>query len=359
MSGENPSGPQIVSARAQEIASCPHLNSAGEAFWDDFEPHDISIYAERRPTGEEMAQERVNKFALAKVITDELADRLPNMTEKYPPYGLPELYRDPDMDQPEWRAITELTQDSDQGPRLDALLAALNDAWGSKAIVHFYDELKDMYQEPRFTMAVEALSKQRQSGHWNHGTPDEEAVTRVLRPVENARDTILGFFRVLPAVFEEQVKRMPSHEEAIDILKASRRLAILPSLLTFNQMQPYIIGSTEPPHMPAGSYGYEYKPGVFTINEAKNGSDRLVMDYTGGVGSIAVQKYSLDYGDEGAAYIPRITVDETGPSQPLEELAMNRATLTCPARKFIVAMWADMVDIADKSKIFDLVESPA
>ncbi len=216
-----------------------------------------------------------------------------------------------------------------------------------------------MYKDPLFTGAVEALSKQPLSGHWNDGSPDEEAFERLLRPVENARDTILGTFHVLPAVFEEQFGRPPSHEEAINLLKASKRLAIFPSLLDFSQLQSYIIGSTQPPHMPASPYGYDFRPDIFTIGETKNGDSGLVMDYDGGLGGIGIQNFTLDFGDEGAAYVPSIEIDASSAPQPLEELKPSRTTLTCPARKFIVAMWADMVDIADRTKVFALTDSPA
>jgi hypothetical protein len=355
MSTENLSGPQLVSTHAQEIAGCPHLNGQGEEFWEGFTPCDLSFDASRRPTAAEMEQETLNRFALAKTITDELADRLPGMARKYPPYGLPELYRDPGMDRAAWRAVPELTPKPDSDTPLEGMLTSLNNAYGSKIIIHFYDELKAMHQDPQLKDAVEALSIQRTANyHINTHTADEEAVARVIPPVENAQDTILGIFHIVSAVFEGQFGSVPSHKETVALLKNSKRLPIIPSLLGFSQLRPFIIGSTKPPHAPAKPYGYDFRPDVFAISEAKHGQSGLVMDYAGGIGSLVVQSYNLDYGDEGAALVPEVIVDPDGPTQTLEEFKQDRAILTCPSRRFIAAMWADMVDIADQSRIFEL-----
>jgi hypothetical protein len=352
MSQKNLSGPQIVSARAQEIAGCPHLNGDDEAFWSEFTPLDLSSGG---LTSSDIEAEKVNRFALAKFLTDELAERLPHMPDKYPPYGLPELYRDPHMDEPDWKAVTELTPRPDISNTLQGFLASLNEAYSAKVMIHVYSELRDMHDDPQFNGAIKALSVQRLSNyHINTIAADEEAAERILFPIDNARDTILGIFQVMPAVFSKQYGRLPSHEEAIDLLRNSRRLVITPSLLDRIQLQAYLIGSTRRHNILPAPYGYDLNPDIFTIAEAKHGNKGLVMDYSGGLGLLAVQKYKLDRGDEGASYTPDVIIDETSPEGTLEELSPDRDALTCPARKFITAMWEDMLGIADQARAFEL-----
>lgn len=58
--GERYTGPQKVSMRAQEIERCPVEGHETDRFWAEFEPLDLSFSG-------------------------------------YPPFGLPEIYREPHM----------------------------------------------------------------------------------------------------------------------------------------------------------------------------------------------------------------------------------------------------------------------
>lgn len=219
-------------------------------------------------------------------------------------------------------------------------------------IVHVYDEVEDMLEDPKYKNIIEALAAQRASGRMRSSGSVTDAAKRLLNPMGNARDTIFGMLHVLPAVFEAQFNRPPTHEEAISLLRNSKRLAILPSLLGRSQMQAMIVSATKGDGITAPSYGYDYEPDNFSIGRVKNGkTGGILMDYQGGIGSLPVYQYETDYGD-GDVYAPRITVDRSK-AHRLEDVDIKKETLTCPARKLISAMWDDVVDIADQAKIYD------
>jgi hypothetical protein len=356
MSGENYSGPQKVAIRAQEIEQCPFAGTdEAEAYWEQFTPVNV-----RTPgvTREDFDQQKLDVFALSKVVSDELAARLPAMRDKYPPYGLTDLYRASRSSELETIALTGLSPQFGFHPErytpFQRMLDALNSAYGSKLINHFYTEVEDMHKDPRYSSTIEALGEYDQPGLMIHGGPVDDTCRRMLQPAQNARDTVLGFFHALPTVFEAQFDRVPEHEEAVDILRNSKRLAIAPSLLNMPQFQALLIGSTEKPGAPP-PYGWNFRPDILVIRALKSRPDALVMDFVDGIGALPAPEYSLDSGEFGDSLIPSVRIDNSS-ERKLGEVAMDREALTCPSRKLISAMWDDMVDIADQTRIFDYVD---
>ncbi len=350
--GQNMSGPQKVSLRAYEIGQCPFADAGGaEAFWGQFSPIDTRTSG---ATEEDFYQQDLDIFALSKVVSDELAARLPAMKDKYPPYGLTKYYRasqDSKLETIPMEGLTPQRRWGDRYTPFQYMLDSLNSAYGSKLINHFYSEVEDMYADPRYTKAIEALGAYSQPGLMVHGGPIQDTCRRLLQPAENARDTILGYFHALPATFEGQFGRPPAQEEAVDILRNSKRLAIIPSLLSLPQFQALLIGATEEPGVPP-PYGWDFMPDVFAIRAPKDKPDRLVMDFADGIGSLPAPEYDLDFGEFGDGVSPNVTIDASS-DRKLADIATDRRALTCPARKLIAAMWEDMVDIADHARIFD------
>lgn len=345
--------------RAQEIEQCPFADSPEtEEYWRQFVPVNF-----RTPgvTEEDFDQQNLDMFAFSRVISDELAARLPAMRDKYPPYGLTDLYRASRNSELKRIAVTELSPRSGIHPErytpFQRMLDALNSAYGSKLIDHFYAEVEDMHGDPRYSNAVEALGAYDQPGLMRHQGAVEDTCRRMLQPAENARDTILGFFHVLPAAFEGQSGRTPTHDEAIAILENSKRLAIMPSLLNMPQFQALLVGSMENPGVPP-PYGWDFKPDIFAIRALKGKPGELAMDFAGGIGSLPAPEYSLDSGEFGDSIAPIVTTDAAS-ERKLADVAEDREALTCPARKLIAAMWDDMVDIADQTRIFDYIRASA
>src|SRR5690242_2223192 len=121
-------GPQQVSLAAERLRECPHSVSSLDSL--------VDISREGY-----MTVERLSKFACLKLLSDELAVRLPNMAQKLPPYGMPEFNSDYPLE-----ADTPLKR----------TLFRLKERYVAKMDRHIDDELKDMESDTKFKPIMEA-----------------------------------------------------------------------------------------------------------------------------------------------------------------------------------------------------------
>lgn len=334
-------GPQRVSTAAQRIGACPHLAS---------HPY---LVGDLVPSNDGAEIERLHFFGLTKVVTDEIAERLPKMVDKFPPYGLPEPYRTRDMAAPDWRAVTGLRLDGGDGSYL-ASLDRLRTVYGSKLIVHIYDELNDMQTNPGFKSAVAGLAGRSRPRHrGSTESPAELAYEVISAPALGNLDVIIGLTAVAPGVLESRLMRQPSHEEVVAALSKSRRLAILPSLLARSQFLPYLVGVTKGHKAQVRGWGFDFSQEKFDATGAAK--DGLTVDYAGGISTITVPSYKLDRGEFGHAFSPDVILSAEQPDvqQTLQDVEARSAVLTCPSRKMISAIWRDVVLILDRERVFD------
>src|SRR5690242_1741189 len=114
--------PQQVSLVAERLRERPHSVSSPDSRVDISRDGYMTV-------------ERLSKFAYLKLLSDELAVRLPNMAQKLPPYGMPEFNSDypPEADTP-----------------LKRTLFRLKERYVAKMDRHIDDELKDMESDTKF-----------------------------------------------------------------------------------------------------------------------------------------------------------------------------------------------------------------
>lgn len=333
------SGPHKVAAAASRFQQCPHMAEYPAAI--------TSMTATRHEA------ERLRKFGLAKLVTDGLAARLPNMTNEYPPYGLPVLQGSYGMRKPEWYPVKEIRPDYDMyvADPLKAVVGKLHGYYSSKLIVHTYRELEAMSKEDQYKTPIQALAEFGKRAYMTDDVATIEGAYELTgRPAVDNSDIIFGLVAVIPGVLEAKLGREPTHTEVISTLKQSRRLPIIGSLLAREQLMPFLIGTTVDNNSRPTRWGFNFDPAKF---EARDSGAGFVVDYAGGLGTLAVPEYKLDQGEFGHAYMPEVKIDSSQSARPLAAIALSRETLTCPSRNMITAIWKDVTEISDQTSLFD------
>ena len=273
-----------------------------------------------------------------------MADSLSTMKEAFPPYGLPELYRDDNMDLPDWRSVEQLTPESWHDNK-NALFSALKTAYWSKITLHISRELEELYwQDDMKPLITELSTHALPNYHINMGTDPDEAHDRLELQTTNAVDVMIGIAATLGAITNGET----AHEDLVAILRASRHLVIQLSSLSFAQFQKLIIESTQKPTNPS-SWGWNFNPSFFELSEEREEVRRL--RFASGLQDMTVPRdIRLHFGEDGAAITPEIETSE-------EKVALRtigqESPYGCPALKLSLAMWDDVVDLIDAFRIYD------
>ena len=345
MSVDKLSGPQKVALGATRIAECPRST-------------DGAIVADMVVDSEYYSSQQLHRFGIAKVVSDVVALRLPDMASIYPPFGFHSLYRDTSMEGPEWKAVDkpQLQTELETKESAKERVGVIRNLYITKTITHVQQVLKEMLDDPGQARFIRSLAQ--------HGRVDDRCANEteellckafhvIGRPARDNSDILFGLIAVTPAVLARQLQRRPTHDETITALRLSKRLPMAPSLLRRRQVGDLLIATTTDNQPRMHAWGFDFNPRNFKAVTSPDGSSTVVR-YASDLHDFEIPGHTLDTGEFGeTGTMPYVVIDPTRPVTMVGPEESDKTNLTCPSKGLIGAMWEDIVQISDEVKLFE------
>ncbi len=290
---------------------------------------------------ESLEAERLRYFAMAAILSERMIPRLQTLADKFSPYGLPEIYRDKGMSEPDWRGLTSFEPDGTIFK--ESNWSILREGYESKMIHVLHDQLerdlKDIEPVVRQMARHDAARY-----HVNSKTDDVEVVRKLDRQTFNAVDVMVGLLRVIQKVAKDTAF------DPLAVAKNSKLLPILLSGLSIKQFQHFLHEVLEGESRVAGNEGWNFNPEYFkievTANQAKG---RLV---TAAPLSDLEVTYPIRRIGPWDELDLKFKIDDSAQRCKISEIDQNATKYGCPAHKLIAAMWDDLVGVTEKAGLF-------
>ena len=205
--------------------------------------------------------ERLRYFAMAQILSERAVPRLQTVGSTYPPYGLPELYRDKDMLGPDWRGLTSFEPDGTISR--ETRWGILHSAYQSKMIIVLHEQLEQDLKD--IQPIVRQMALHRPAGyHVNTKSDDDEVYYRLDQQTFNAVDVMVGLLRLIPELTKD------TQADPLAVARNSKSLSVALSGLSIVQFQHFLHEVLEGASRDAGVEGWDFNPKYFKIDFTRN-----------------------------------------------------------------------------------------